>query len=91
MCTFHDNFLIFGGVELRHFFPFKMLMVSGLCNLYCQHFPFLHIQTLHIDCSHIEDVQLPFSAHLIDIFSLLRGVELRTFLHPKCLGGIWFV
>ena len=24
-------------------------------------------------------------------FSFLRGVELRHFFHPKCLGGAWFV
>ena len=48
-------------------------------------------QTLHNDCSHIEDVHFPFCAHLIIIFSFLTGVELRHFIHPKCVPGVWIV
>ena len=39
----------------------------------------LYIQTLHNDCSHIEDVYFP----LINSFPLLTGVELRSFLLPR--------
>ena len=53
--------------------------VPSLCNL----FNFLFIQTLINDCSHIEDLHLPFCAHLINVFSFLMGVELRHFFHLK--------
>ena len=33
---------------------------------------FLYIQTLHYDCSHIEDVHLLFCAHLIIILGVLN-------------------
>ena len=39
------------------------------------------------DCSHIEDVHLLFCARSINFFSFLRGIELRHFFHPQCLGG----
>ena len=65
-------------------------MVSGLCNMQLQEFSFLSIQTLYNDCSYIEHVPLIFCAKLINIF-LFRAVELKHFIHPKCLGGVWFV
>ena len=34
--------------------------MSGLCNLCLQQFSLFYIQTLHNDCSHIEDVHLLF-------------------------------
>ena len=40
-------------------------------------------------CSHIEDVHYPFCAHFMNIFSFLRGVELRQFSDQKCLDGVW--
>ena len=46
---------------------------------------FLNIQILHNDWSYIEDVHLPFCAHLT-FLSFLTGVELTTFFHPKCIG-----
>ena len=54
-------------------------MVNGLCNLLLRKFSLLYIQTLHYDCSHIEDVHLQFCAHLINIFLFLKGVELGLF------------
>ena len=46
---------------------------------------------LHDDCSHIEDVHLPFCAHLINIFLFLTGVEHRHFFLPRCLWVAYFV
>ena len=51
--------------------------VPSLCNLLLQKLSFLFIKTLHNDCSHIENVHLPFCAHLIKIFSFFMVVELR--------------
>ena len=53
--------------------------VPSLCNLQLQQYSFLYIHTLHDDCSHIEDVHLPFCAHFIFSFLFLMGVELRHF------------
>ena len=61
-------------------------MVFGLCNLLLKHFSFLYIQTLHNDCSHIEDVHLLFCAHLIIFSQFLTGVELRIVFTSKWLG-----
>ena len=61
-------------------------MVSSLCNQYLQNFSFLSFQTLHNDCSHIEDMHLPFCAYLIIIFLFLTGVEVRHF--PSKLRGV---
>ena len=63
-------FLFLRGVELRHFFHLDCLGVSGLCNLQLNQFLFLYIQTLHNDCSHIEDVHLIFCAHLVFYYIL---------------------
>ena len=49
--------------------------MSTLCNVT----PKVFIQALHNDCSHIEDVHLLFCAHIMNIFSSFRGVELRYF------------
>ena len=65
--------------------------VPSLCNLYLQQFSFLYIQTLSNDCSYIEDVHLLFFAHLINIFSFLRVLNLRHFFLLKCIGGVKFV
>ena len=84
---FHKFFLTFlTGVELRHFFLPRCLGVPRLCNLYLQQYSLLYIQTLHDDCSQIEDVHLLFCAHLINIFLFLTGVELRHFFLLRCLG-----
>ena len=46
-----------------------------------------------IDSCSLHPYLLMFYAHLMFIyfFSFLRGVELRIFIHPKCLGCVWFV
>ena len=61
------------GVELRHFFLPKCLGAPSVCNLELQKYSFLYIQTLHNDCSHIEDVHRLFNAHLTDIFFIFGG------------------
>ena len=53
--------------------------MPSLCNLKLQQYSFFYIQTLHNDCSHIEDVHLLFYARFMDIFSFLGGLELRHF------------
>ena len=53
--------------------------VPSLCNLKLEQYSILYVQTLHNDCSHIEDVHLLFSAHFMFFFLFLRGVELRHF------------
>ena len=57
LCTF-DN--MFGIVELRYYYvytTFGVLTLLFVCNLQFKQISFLYIQTLHNDCSHIEDVQ----------------------------------
>ena len=61
--------------------------MPSLCNLQLQQYSFLYIQTLHNDCSHIENVQLSFCAHLINIFPFLTGVELRHFVPSEMPRG----
>ena len=58
-------------------------LVCVICNSNSFH-SFLYIQTLHNDCSYIEDVHLLFCAHLINILSFFTCVELRHVFHPKC-------
>ena len=54
--------------------------VPSLCNLKLQQYSILYIQTLHNDCSHIEDVHLLFCARFIFFFfTFWTGVELRHF------------
>ena len=62
------------------------LTVRGVSNKHCLLTFFIFIQTLPNDSSHIEDVHLLFCARLINFFSFLRGVELRHFFHPQCIG-----
>ena len=61
--------------------------MPSLCNLYLQQYSLLYIQTLHDDCSHIENVHFPFCAHLINYFLFLMGVELRPFFPSEMLRG----
>ena len=84
MCTFYFGlvsyfFLFFRCVELRHFFHPKCL--GGICN--CNGYSFLYIQTLHNDCSRIEDVHHLFCDFFLFFISFLMGVELR---HFSCLS-----
>ena len=77
-------FSFFTGVELRHFFPSEMLrgcLVCVIC-LQLQQYSFLCIQTLHNDCSHIEDVHFLCCEIVLPFFSFSMGVELRHF--PIC-------
>ena len=60
--------------------------VPSLCNLKRKQYSILYIQTLHDDCSHIEDVHLLFCAHFNFFLTFLTGVELRGFFLPRCLG-----
>ena len=39
----------------------------------------------HNHCPHVENMHILLCAHLINIFSFLRGDELRHFFHSKCL------
>ena len=48
--------------------------VPRLCNLNLKQYSILYIQTLHNDCSHIEDVHLLFCARFIIFFTFLTGV-----------------
>ena len=47
--------------------------VPSLCNLKLEQYSILYIQTLHNDCSHIEDVHLPFFARFIIFFHFFDG------------------
>ena len=47
--------------------------MPSLCNLELQQYSFFSIQTLHNDCSHIEDVPLLFYAHFMNIFLIYGG------------------
>ena len=61
-------------------------LVCVICN--SNSFLFLYIQTLPNGCSYIEDMHLPFCAHLINIFSILfTGVELRHFSPSEIRRG----
>ena len=85
-------FLFLTGVELRHFFLPRCLvgcLVCVICN--SQQSSLLYIQTSRNDCSHIDNVHLPFCAHLINIFLFLGLLNLDIFSHPKCLRGVLFV
>ena len=64
-------FTFFTGVELRHFFIRHAWGVSGLCNMLLQQFSLLYIQSLHNDCSYIEDVHHLFCAHFMIFYSIL--------------------
>ena len=54
--------------------------MSSLCNLLLNQYLFLYIQTLHNDCSHIEDMHLLF-CEIVSLFYHFGGVELRHFSH----------
>ena len=85
---FINVFSFLRDVELRDIFSISNAKgMPSLCKLYLQQYSFLYIQTLHNDCSYIEDVHHLVCAHSINFFSFLRGVELRHFFHLKCLGG----
>ena len=68
------------GVELRHFFPSEMLRGRLVCGILTPTVSILLYSNLHNDCSLIEDVYLLFYAHFMNIFSFLRGLELRHFI-----------
>ena len=56
MCTFD---IIFWSVQLTHYYVYTIFGVpqlSNVCNWQFKKISLLYIQTLHNDCSHIEDV-----------------------------------
>ena len=59
--------------------------VCVICN---SNVSFLYIQTLHNDCSYIEDVHLLFCAHLINISHVYGCL---TFFSSEIGRGVWFV
>ena len=67
--------------------------MSGLCNQLLQQFSFHYIQTLHNDCSYIEDVHLLFCIHLMLFFFHFWGLELRhLFLYnAKRVSGLGYL
>ena len=71
------------GDEFRHFSHLSVrrniLGVPSLCYPLLQKFPFLLIQTLPNDCSHIDDVHLLYCARFINLFLFLTVVEPRHF------------
>ena len=81
---------------MLNFDIFSIINAKGmpsLCNLKLQQYSILYIQTLHNDCSHIEDVHLLFCAHFI-IFTCLAlakaglvvgplGPSVRSFVRPS--------
>ena len=77
-----------GYVELRHFFQSEMLRSCQCCEI-CNSSNFhpFYIKTVHYDCSHIEDVQLLFCAHLIFYYILrVLNLDVITSTPPlKCL------
>ena len=84
-------FFSFLGVFNLDIFFSKMLRRCLVCVICTPKLTYLNIQTLHDDYTYIEHVHLLFCAHLINIFLLFRSVELRYYIHPKYLGGVWFV
>ena len=84
MCTSYFVHISFFSIFLRvlNLDIFSIINAKGvpsLCNLKLQQYSILYIQTLHNDCSHIEDVHLLFCARFIILFTFLTGVELRLF------------
>ena len=93
MCTsyfVHISFFFSNFLRVLNLDIFSIINAKGvpsLCNLKLQQYSILYIQTLHNDCSHIEDEHLLFCARFIILFTFLTGVELRLFFLPRCLGG----
>ena len=81
-CAHFTNIFFFRGLELRHFFLFKMLKWCLVCVI-CNSNSF---QTLHNDCSYIEHRHLLFCAHLINIFLFLGLLNVDMF-PSKMLRG----
>ena len=77
-----SNFLRVLNLDI--FSIIKAKGVPRLCNLKLQQYSILYIQTLHNDCSHIEDAHLLFCARFI---TFLTGVELRLFFPSVMLRG----
>ena len=78
-------FTFLRGVELRNFSIRNAKGVPSLCSLKLQQYSILNIQTLHNDCSHIENVHLLFCAGFIIFFTVLTGVELPSVMLRRCL------
>ena len=90
LCTFNKYFLISTSVELKHFFPPEMHRGCRIC-LICNSNIFIPLySTLHNDFSYIEDVHLLFCALLINIFTVLRVLNLDIF-PSEIRRGVRFV
>ena len=68
-----------------------IFIFMGLYSLYLQQFLLLYIQTLHNDCSHIEDVCLSFCANMIIFYYILKAFELRYFPFEILRGCLVFI
>ena len=64
----------------------NILGMQSLCNMEPQNCSFLFVQTLHNDCSHIEDVHL-FLCTLNDFFLHFRGVLYLDIFSSEMLRG----
>ena len=93
MCTsyfVHISYFFSNFLRVLNLDIFSIIIAKGvpsLCNLELQQYSILYIQTLHNDCSHIEDVYLLFCSCFKFFKTFLTGVELRCFFLPRCLGG----
>ena len=78
-CAHLINILLFLGLLNLDIIPSEMLrgcLVFVICNS-SSFYLFIYIQTMHYDCSHIEDVHLLFCADLI-IFLGVLNVDIIT-------------
>ena len=75
LCTFHEYFSFLRVLNLD-IFPSKMLRLYLVCVICNSNIFHSIIFKLCIMIVHIEDVRLPFGAHLINIFLFFRAVEL---------------
>ena len=73
-------FHLWGVLTLGIFSP-EMLRECLFCLIFMklQQYSFLYIQTLHTDCSHIEDVHLLFCARFIFFLIFWRVLNLDIF------------
>ena len=89
ICTFYfvHNLWIFShflGLLDLDFFPFKMHRGYLVCVIsYSNKCFFPYIQTLHIDCAHIEYVHILFCAQFMNIFSFLGLLDLKFFQYVQ--------
>ena len=76
-CFVHISFFFSNFLRVLNLDIFLIINAKGapsLCNLKLQQYSILYIQTLHNDCSDIEDVHLLFCACFIIVLTFLTGV-----------------